>query len=489
MWFKRDLRIVDHPVLACVPENMMAIYIFEPKLWKEPDMSYRHFKFLTDSIRDLQTQLASKGIELHIFTNEALKVLSKLHSDVGIEHLWSCQETWNGWTFKRDKTIRKWTSLNRIPWTELPQHGVIRKLQSRDGWAEKWTQKMRQPLLSLETKSLASPIIHPLPTAEQLGLNSNVSHTFQTGGSRVAYELLTTFLNDRGENYTKAMSSPVKAFDACSRLSPHIAFGTISIREIYHSLQRRQHQLTNEPASLNKKKWRSAMRSFSGRLRWHCHFIQKLEDEPNIEFQTFHSHYRNFDQTQLNTEFFDRWAHGQTGYPIVDACMRALNFSGWLNFRMRAMVMSFASHHLQLPWRSSALYLASKFTDYEPGIHYSQCQMQSGLTGINTIRIYNPIKQGYDQDPTGAFIRQWVPELENIPLSGIHEPWNYGAQAPIVNEVNARRCAAERLYTVRRLQSFKREAGEIVKKHGSRRRLVEKKTTHQLKLNFNHENN
>ncbi len=89
------------------------------------------------------------------------------------------------------------------------------------------------------------------------------------------------------------------------------------------------------------------------------------------------------------------------GYPFLDACMRSLRATGWLNFRMRAMVMSFASYNLWLPWRATGLHLARMFTDYEPGIHWSQVQMQSGTTGINTIRIYNVVKQGYDQDPRG----------------------------------------------------------------------------------------
>ena len=144
--------------------------------------------------------------------------------------------------------------------------------------------------------------------------------------------------------------------------------------------------------------------------------------------------------------------------------------------------MSIATHHLGLPWRPCALYLATQFTDYEPGIHYSQCQMQAGRTGINTIRIYNPIKQSMDQDPDGIFIRRWVPELRNVPSSGVHQPWHYGHKQPIVDEKLAREQASKRLYSVRKQPYFRDEASNIVKKHGSRRRI--KKAPNQLKLNL-----
>jgi deoxyribodipyrimidine photo-lyase len=119
------------------------------------------------------------------------------------------------------------------------------------------------------------------------------------------------------------------------------------------------------------------------------------------------------------------------------------------------MLMSFASYHLWLHWRKPALHLAKLFTDYEPGIHYSQVQMQSGTTGINAIRIYNPIKQSIDQDPNGVFIRQWIPELRHIDQAFIHTPWMAPSKIsdypmPIVDEKAARKTAADKIYSVRK---------------------------------------
>ena len=163
--------------------------------------------------------------------------------------------------------------------------------------------------------------------------------------------------------------------------------------------------------------------------------------------------------------------------------MRALIATGWINFRMRAMLMSVASHHLALPWRASGLRLARLFLDYEPGIHWSQCQMQSGTTGINTIRIYNPIKQGQDHDPNGDFLRQWLPELRGVPLVHLHEPWTMalGTQErvgcvlglhypyPIVEPAAAAREARQRLWARRQALGFSQLADAIQQQHGSRR--------------------
>ncbi|MGL4231439.1 MAG: FAD-binding domain-containing protein, partial [Casimicrobium sp.] len=225
----------------------------------------------------------------------------------------------------------------------------------------------------------------------------------------------------------------------------------------------------------------ASIKSFEGRLHWHCHFIQKLEDEPAIEFRNVH---RGFDGLRNETETIDAltdeernryaaWCEGRTGFPFVDACMRSLHATGWINFRMRAMLMSFASYNLWLHWRLTGLHLAREFTDFEPGIHWSQSQMQSGVTGINTVRIYNVVKQSVDQDPSGSFIRQWVPELAHLDDKMIHTPWLAKVShdiypAPIVDHMQSMREAKEKIYGARRDQAVREEAKRVYEKHGSR---------------------
>ncbi|MEL7434059.1 MAG: FAD-binding domain-containing protein, partial [Chloroflexota bacterium] len=174
---------------------------------------------------------------------------------------------------------------------------------------------------------------------------------------------------------------------------------------------------------------------------------------------------------------------GKTGYPMVDASIRYLRATGWINFRMRAMLVSFASYDLWIQWQHTAEFLARLFTDYEPGIHYSQVQMQSGTTGINTLRVYNPIKQGIEHDPDGVFIRAWVPELRNVPDEHIHEPFNMPPMteieagcvigedypAPIVKHKEAVKEAKSKVWALRKRDDVKAEAEKVVERHASRK--------------------
>ncbi|MEI7668559.1 MAG: FAD-binding domain-containing protein [Pseudomonadota bacterium] len=225
--------------------------------------------------------------------------------------------------------------------------------------------------------------------------------------------------------------------------------------------------------------------AFLSRLAWRCHFIQKLEQQPSIEFFCMHSAFEGMREPHFREDFFEAWKSGNTGYPLIDACMRSLHANGWITFRMRAMLVSFASYHLWLDWRKTAPYLATLFTDYEAGIHYSQFQMQSGVTGINAIRIYNPVKQSLDNDKDGKFIRLYVPELEHISNQWIHEPWrldegisNY--TKPIVDHDIAIKYARAEISKIVQSNAFHEEAKAVYNKLGSRNRPIKaKKKTDQ----------
>jgi deoxyribodipyrimidine photo-lyase len=478
VWFKRDLRIDDHRPLAMAAQagSVLPLYIVEPELWAQPDVSARQWAFAAECLDYLQHSLATLGQPLCLMVGDAVSILQQLHNSHGIAALWSHEETGNGWTYARDRAVAAWARASGIPWHEMRQFGVVRRLKSRNGWAQAWDRDMAQAITP--PPQMLAPVEGDwptyIPTADDLRLAPDPCPHRQRGGRAAGLDILASFLNQRGRDYRYQMSSPVTAFDASSRLSPHLTWGTISMREVAQASWTRMRalKLSNAPDS---SRWRASLRSFTGRQHWHCHFMQKLEDEPRLEFENLHRAYDGLRPAVADSGRLSAWSEGATGFPFIDACMRALNQHGWINFRMRAMLMSFASYHLWLPWRDSGLHLARKFVDYEPGIHWPQVQMQSGTTGINAMRIYNPVKQGYDHDPEGSFVRSYVPELNIVPSAFIHEPWRWEGEAdlcypaPIVDNVAAAKAAREALHAIRKGADHKAGARKIVAKHGSRK--------------------
>jgi deoxyribodipyrimidine photo-lyase len=490
VWFKRDLRVDDHRPLAeaAARGDVLCLYVYEPELFDTPELGALHLGFINESLVELRARLRELGADLTLRVGRMPEVLEQLHREHPIRALHSHRETGNRVTFDRDFRVAAWSEHHGIPWHEWNQFGVIRKLKSRDGWAARWGRFMSKPLI--DTPSAIRGIVGIEPGALQQPADLSVpparQREVQRGGESRAVETLDSFLRTRGAGYRYEMSSPVYAWDSCSRLSPYLAWGNISLRTVYQKTRARSSEvksLRKEKADLDPR-WLQSLSSFQSRLRWHCHFMQKLEDEPELEFHALNRALDGLRADDFRQDYFDAWSTGQTGYPLVDACMRALLDTGWLNFRMRAMLMSFASYQLWLPWRPTALHLAATFLDFEPGIHFSQAQMQSGVTGINAVRIYSPIKQVLDQDPDGVFIKQYVPELEAVPPEHIAEPHRMpsalqqkigcviGKQypAPIVEHGPAYSQARARIYAARRSPEARTASERVVLKHGSRRR-------------------
>ena len=479
VWFKRDLRVQDHRPLAQAATQglVLPLYIAEPEFWQLPDASARQWAFVAEGLESLNAALAKRGQGLCIRSGDAVAVLDALRQAFPKIRLWSHEETGNAWTFDRDRRVAAWAKAHGFEWREFQASGVIRVLSRREGWARRWDRVMAEPITPPPERLEPVPSI-PLgsvPDATALGLQSDFCPGRQTGGRDSALERLSSFLHHRGQSYRRAMSSPATGAAHCSRLSPHLAWGTISMREVTQAGLRRSGEVRRNG---RRDGWTGSLSSFQARLHWRDHFTQKLEDQPAIEFRNFHPAYDGLRPTEPDAERLAAWSKGETGLPFVDACMRSLNATGWMNFRMRAMLMAVASYHLWLDWRTPGEHLARQFTDYEPGIHWPQVQMQSGTTGINTVRIYNPIKQGHDQDPAGSFVRRWVPELSGVPDACIHEPWKWeGASAvldkvypaPIVDHLVAAKAARQQVWSVRGQAGFRSKAQSIADRHGSRK--------------------
>ncbi|MBE9062467.1 cryptochrome/deoxyribodipyrimidine photo-lyase family protein [cf. Phormidesmis sp. LEGE 11477] len=488
VWFKKDFRLSDHRCLMYASQKgpILPLYVVEPDYWALKDTSYRQYLFLRGCVEETIEALKALGASVAIASGDVVEILKSLQKTYGDIELWSHQETGNDWTFQRDKAVRNWCRQAGVAFHEPLQFGVWRGSKiDRDNWAKQWDALMAEPMVSLpkDISFVEHSENKTMPSPEALGLEQDGITTLQPPGRNAGLKVLNSFLYERGEKYRTDMSSPVTGESGCSRLSPYLAYGTISMRETYQATQKRIAEVAAMPKA-EKGTWAGSLSSFVGRLHWHCHFTQKLELEPELEWLPMARAYTGIRDDGDDIAKLKAFAAGQTGYPFVDACMRYLRATGWINFRMRAMLMSFASYDLWLPWQKSGDVLARLFTDYEPGIHWPQSQMQSGVTGINAIRIYSPIKQGIDQDPEGLFTRQWVPELATLPDKVLQTPWlsdiELSYPSPIVEHKEAAAQAKSRLWAIKKTPEAKEEAEKVYEKHGSRkkprRRTSSKKT-------------
>lgn len=478
-WVKRDARLRDNEALAraCTEaKSVLPIYIFEPMLRTGPDWGPAHSYAVRESMTRLRKNLQHHGSNLWIRSGSAVAELAALHRVYPFTTLYSHQEVGLNHTFVRDQAVAAWCRHARVVWKEIPQNGIVRPVSSRDTWQRHFQAVLDTPHIALPDRLGESmPTEHipigRIPDEATLGITINTTDWPEVG-ERAAAETLSSFLFRRGHAYSGGISSMLTAPTACSRLSVHFAWGTLSLRQAWQAAQRR----LNTVEQAENPAWKRSLPKFQSRLYWHAHFVQKLEDEVMLEFIPANTVFHTTLPVVTGAECEERitaWREGMTGFPAIDAAMRYYRRYGWLNFRSRAMITSFAVHALRIPWQQVQYELAKFMIDYVPGINTTQVQMQTGVTGMNTIRVYSPMKQMADHDADALFITRHIPELQNFSATDIasFQARSLGAYpSPIIDFKAETKIMKDALYALKKSPAGRQAATQVYQKHGSRKR-------------------
>ncbi|MFD2568141.1 cryptochrome/deoxyribodipyrimidine photo-lyase family protein [Pseudotenacibaculum haliotis] len=479
VWLKRDLRLHDNEAISNAireGKRFLLLFPFENILLHDPHYSERHWNFIKESIVDINKELEEFNSSVLTVQSDIISIFNHIQDHYKIDTVFSHIETGILTTYNRDKDFRRYCRNNNIEWVENINNGVKRGLQNRDNWFENWNSYMRlqQEVFAPQKDQLL--ILDELEKIQQrsvpVSLTTPSKTSFQKGGRSTGIKYIDSFFLNRYKNYMFHISKPEFSRKSCSRISPYLAWGNFSVREVF--------QLGQQAKTSKNKRHIGA---FLSRLRWQAHFIQKFEMEHTMEEASVNKGYHKLKKS-ISKQYQQAWKEGKTGFPLVDACMRCLKETGYLNFRMRALTVSFFTHILWQPWQEAATHLSQMFLDFEPGIHFSQLQMQAGETGINNLRIYNPIKNGIDHDEEAIFIKKWVPELAKLEAHFAHQPYLMSPMEqqfndfhlgkdypyPIVDIKETRKRASDILWSMKKDPTVKKENARILAKHTLRDR-------------------
>ena len=405
VWHRDDLRVRDNAALdaAATDGHPAPVFVVDPTFYRSGMATDARLRFLHESLTALDDRYASLGSGLVLRHGDPATVLD----DLPVDRLYVNRSVTARYGWKRDRAL-----FDRDDVTTFAADGLDRTDRGRDEYdwqagAEAYFES--EPVPAPET--LPPNPLDDGPTVDDVERRYDVSPTKRgvpTGGPDAAWERLRQFAADL-ERYPGGIADPAAAEERTSHLSPYLQFGCLSVRQAKRYVDREG----TDPRGT---------RLFAERCYWNRHYSQKLVDWPGWTDRAVNPVFRGLFRDSHDPDLVAAWKAGETGFPLVDASMRALRETGWLNFRMRAMCASFYTYVLQCWWKPGADHFYRHLIDGDAAINYTQWQSQSNLTGVHPVRIYDPRKQVREHDPDGEFIRRYVPELRDLPTDHLDRP-------------------------------------------------------------------
>ncbi|KJH69632.1 FAD-binding domain-containing protein [Aliterella atlantica] len=433
LWFRRDLRLSDNEIVALSTADnteVLPCFIIDPWFYQQAAVGKARVRFLFESLEDLDNNLRARGSQLYLFEGSSVSVLQKLTSQLlqkgDRPKLFFNYDVQVQYGIERDRQIIDFYQQHNLSYHQGLNNFLQTAGERTDGWIEQYYNYVRQPLHPtperINTPALKLDI--PQLTFSQLKQKYSqfwgTENTYFKGGETQAIGTLDSFLDERFGGYHWKISRPWHTQQgATSHLSPHLAFGTISVRQVYQRTKERAAELADNP------KAQFSLKAFRDRLRWHDSFTQRLYNHPELfdtnRYSEFDRYYSPAELDEEKQELFAAWKEGQTGFPLVDASMRQLLAMGWMNFRMRAMCATFLCINCGISWHHGATHYIKYLVDTDLAINQWQWQMQAGVTNplSDTFRIYNPNKNLEESGGDLKFIYHWVPELRGYSLTEI----------------------------------------------------------------------
>jgi deoxyribodipyrimidine photo-lyase len=413
--FHRDLRLDDNiGLLAALKESTTVIPVFictPEQTQNNPYKGNATLQFLHESLIDLDLQLQKKNSRLHVFTGKTLDVLDVVYSQVPFSAVYSNID-YTPFAQKRDNAIRDWCTSKKIPFIMhhdalLTMPGsVLTKQNTPYTVYTPFTVRAKEisvplPQVNSFTNFYTAPIQRSVLVTSALFAYQKMLNYVTNGGRTVGLRHLRNAQNL--ELYKEQRDFP--ALSATSFLGAHHKFGTVSIRETFHtiaSLFGSNHTIINE-------------------LYWRDFFTHVAFFFPHVFSGPFRKEYSAV-PWKMNHEFFTAWKEGKTGYPIVDAGMRELYTTGFMHNRVRMITASFLVKHLHIHWQEGERYFATQLLDYDPAVNNGNWQWvaSTGCDAQPYFRIFNPWLQQKKFDADCVYIKRFIPELASLSSKEIH---------------------------------------------------------------------